>query len=60
MNVQLEITGLETNGESVTVKAQGYRKCDASWRPLSKWEFSVPDYLGKHYRIGKTINVEVT
>lgn len=59
MKVRLEITGLETHGDSVTVIAQGSLKREAEWRPMHRWQFTVPAYVGNRYRLGQIIRASV-
>ena len=59
MKIRLEIISLENNGDAISVKGQGFTKKQAEWRPMQKWSFTVPEYIGKHYRIGQIIHIEV-
>jgi hypothetical protein len=59
MKAKLHVLALDDNGESVKVTAQGSFEREAGWRPNSRWEFKVPDYVGRRWRIGTELTVTV-
>jgi hypothetical protein len=60
MKLTMEIIGLRTTRDNVLVEAQGTTETQAEWRPMLRWEFAVPEHIGKRYRIGQRLNVVVT
>lgn len=59
MLVKVHILELQDCGTDVRVKAQGRMEGAAQWRGYDAWEFRVPDYIGRNYRIGQTLKITV-
>lgn len=59
MKITLEVTGLETNGEQLTVRAQGTTDGAAEWRNYDAWKFEVPEHIGRKYRVGQKLRIDV-
>jgi hypothetical protein len=59
MKITVSIISLADHGTEVHVKAQGRGDSEAQWRGFQPWDFKVPDYINKHYKINQHLHIEV-
>lgn len=59
MKFKMEVTGVSTNGDNVTVIAQGRNTTAAQWRNDLAWKIEVPMSMGNALRIGQMLTIEI-
>jgi hypothetical protein len=61
MNIRAEVLEVRTNGDSLTIVAQGKGKKDADWRPLERQTLTVANTRPncEKYRIGRIVQIQV-
>jgi len=59
VKVRLTINKLDDFGDIVSVTASGNGVGEADWRTELKWSFTVPYYVGKRYRLGQTLIMDI-
>ena len=60
MKLKMEVIGLDNCGDHVKVVLQGAAASQPEWRPLLKWDASVPEHIGRRYRLGQMLTIEVS
>ena len=61
MKIECEILSVATNGDQLSVRAQGDAKASAAWRAKEVVTFTVPDSMAncEAYRVGRLVTVEI-
>ena len=60
MRIKATVLKLDDQGDSIRVTAQGRAKIDATWQPMRLVQIDVPVHIGRRWRIGQRLNIQIT